>query len=99
VHVVVISNRSENRESRSEKEDVMRRVLAAAGSAIFLVASTILGQRLVFGNVRVLAYGAVVWLLFHLFVLIYEEPTLRATFGREYEIYCSEVPRWIPRFF
>ena len=29
------------------------------------------------GNVRVLEYGALVWLCFHLFVLVYEEPTLR----------------------
>ena len=61
------------------------------------VASTILGQGLIFGNIRLLEYGAVVWLLFHLFVLVYEEPTLRATFGSEYESYCAAVPRWIPR--
>jgi protein-S-isoprenylcysteine O-methyltransferase Ste14 len=61
------------------------------------VASTILGQGLIFGNVRVLEYGAIVWLLFHLFVLGYEEPTLRRTFGDEYKLFCAEVPRWIPR--
>jgi protein-S-isoprenylcysteine O-methyltransferase Ste14 len=33
-----------------------------------------------------------------LFVVLYEEPHLRRTFGREYERYCSCVPRWIPRF-
>jgi protein-S-isoprenylcysteine O-methyltransferase Ste14 len=31
-------------------------------------------------------------------VLIYEEPTLEATFGSEYATFCAEVPRWIPRF-
>jgi protein-S-isoprenylcysteine O-methyltransferase Ste14 len=62
------------------------------------VAATILGQGLLFGNVAVLEYGGIVWLLFHLFVLIYEEPTLRSTFGAEYEAYCARVPRWIPRF-
>ncbi len=62
------------------------------------VVSTILGQGLIFGNLRLLEYGATVWLLFHLFVLVYEEPTLRATFGPEYESFCAEVPRWIPRF-
>src|SRR6267154_6150109 len=45
------------------------------------VVSTILGQGLVFGNVTLLEYGGLVWLLFHLFVLVYEEPTLRAGFG------------------
>jgi protein-S-isoprenylcysteine O-methyltransferase Ste14 len=39
----------------------------------------------------------VVWLAFHLFVLAYEEPTLRRTFGPEYEKFCASVPRWIPR--
>lgn len=32
-----------------------------------------------------------------LFVLLYEEPTLRKTFGAEYEEYCRNVPRWVPR--
>jgi len=62
------------------------------------VVSTILGQGLAFGNVTLLEYGGLVWLLFHLFVLVYEEPTLRASFGSEYKLFCAEVPRWIPRF-
>jgi protein-S-isoprenylcysteine O-methyltransferase Ste14 len=62
------------------------------------VVSTVLGQGLVFGNVALLEYGAFVWLLFHLFVLVYEEPTLSASFGSEYKVFCAEVPRWIPRF-
>jgi protein-S-isoprenylcysteine O-methyltransferase Ste14 len=62
------------------------------------VVSAILGQGLIFGNITLLEYGGLVWLLFHLFVLVYEEPTLRASFGSEYKVYCAEVPRWIPRF-
>jgi len=61
------------------------------------VAGAILGQGLLFGNMRLLEYGGLVWLLFHLFVLVYEEPTLRASFGAEYQAFCHEVPRWIPR--
>ena len=39
------------------------------------------------------------WLLLaHVFVLAYEEPTLRTKFGAAYETYCRTVPRWIPRF-
>ena len=61
------------------------------------VVSTILGQAFLFGNVSVLEYGVIVWFLFHLFVLLYEEPTLRTSFGPEYEAFCAGVPRWIPR--
>ena len=61
------------------------------------VASLILGQGLVFGNLRILEYGVAVWAAFHLFVLFYEEPRLRNTFGSEYEDFCMNVHRWIPR--
>jgi protein-S-isoprenylcysteine O-methyltransferase Ste14 len=38
------------------------------------------------------------WLLLaHVFVLLYEEPTLRSKFGATYENYGRTVPRWIPR--
>jgi len=57
----------------------------------------ITGQALLFGNLRLLEYGAIVWLSTHLFVLLYEEPKLRATFGDEYKTFCAHVPRWIPR--
>ena len=61
------------------------------------VVSIIVGQGLLFGNVSVLEYGAAVWVAFFLFVLLYEEPTLRRTFGDEYEQFRANVPRWIPR--
>ncbi len=62
--------------------------------AVFAV---ILGQSLLLGSVRVLGYAALVGLAFHLFVLAYEEPTLRKKYGDEYKVFCSNVPRWIPR--
>jgi protein-S-isoprenylcysteine O-methyltransferase Ste14 len=34
----------------------------------------------------------------HLFVILYEEPHLRKTFGSEYEQYCRSVPRWFPKW-
>ena len=60
------------------------------------VVAVILGQSLCRGSVAVVEYGAVVWLAFHLFVLVYEEPTLRAKYGAEYDRFCRAVPRWIP---
>lgn len=62
------------------------------------VVSLILGQAAIFANLRLAVYGLLVWLTFHLFTVLYEEPKLRATFGGEYEGFCAAVPRWIPRF-
>lgn len=61
------------------------------------VAAIIFGQGLLLGDPRLFAYGLFVWLAFYLFVLGYEEPKLRKTFGQEYLEFCSNVPRWIPR--
>jgi protein-S-isoprenylcysteine O-methyltransferase Ste14 len=62
------------------------------------VVSLILGQGMVLGNVQVFVYGLCAWAAMHLFVLLYEEPTLRRTFAQEYEDFCTHVPRWIPRW-
>ena len=64
---------------------------------VALVAA-ILGQALLTGSGQLLVYGAVIWLMFHLFVIAYEEPTLRRSFGADYEAFRAAVPRWIPRF-
>jgi protein-S-isoprenylcysteine O-methyltransferase Ste14 len=61
------------------------------------VTSLILGQALILGNLPILVYGLAVWILFHLFVLVYEEPTLKETFGAQYDAYRRGVRRWIPR--
>jgi protein-S-isoprenylcysteine O-methyltransferase Ste14 len=57
----------------------------------------IFGQGLWFGNGGVLAWGVLVWLTVHLFVLSYEEPTLSGDYGEQYERYRANVRRWIPR--
>ena len=61
------------------------------------VTSLILGQALLLGNLHLLAYAVFPLLMAHLWVVTYEEPTLRRTFGAEYQTYCAHVPRWIPR--
>lgn len=62
------------------------------------VVSLVLGQGLFFGSLSVLVYGASLWLIFTVFVMSYEEPTLRRSFGQAYTGYCAEVGRWLPRF-
>jgi len=61
------------------------------------VVSLIVGQALLLGDIYILVYATLAWLVMHLFVRTYEEPTLRKSFGAEYEIFCAHVPRWIPR--
>ena len=57
------------------------------------------GLWVVFGraNLAAIVVACLVVLGVHLFVLGYEEPTLGRMFGAEYEEYCRNVPRWLPR--
>jgi len=57
------------------------------------------GLWIVFGHANPAAIAAVaaVALGIHLFVVFYEEPTLRKKFGADYEEYCRNVRRWWPR--
>jgi protein-S-isoprenylcysteine O-methyltransferase Ste14 len=58
-----------------------------------------IGLWVIFGhaNPRVIAAVAAVALGVHLFVVFYEEPTLRGKFGAEYDEYRRNVRRWWPR--
>ena len=58
--------------------------LALAGAALF------------YESLILLVYVLAFFLITHLFVIGYEEPTLRRTFGEEYEAYCQRVRRWMP---
>jgi protein-S-isoprenylcysteine O-methyltransferase Ste14 len=57
----------------------------------------ILGQAILFRSVATAVYAAAFWLVAHVFVLFYEEPTLSKQFGAEYDAYRAQVPRWFPR--
>ena len=57
------------------------------------------GLWVVFGHANwpALAVALLVVVGVALFVQLYEEPTLRKMFGAEYEEYCRNVRRWLPR--
>lgn len=57
----------------------------------------LVGASLFYQSLALLAYAAGFLLVAHLFVVLYEEPTLRDTFGADYESYCHQVGRWWPR--
>ena len=61
------------------------------------VISIILGEAVLFDSILVLGYAALLLVLFHLRVLLYEERQLRKTFGASYDEYYRSVPRWLPR--
>jgi len=62
------------------------------------VVSLVIRQAMFFGSAGVLAYGLCAWLVTHLFVVFYEEPTLRRSFPDDYPAFTAHVPRWLPRF-
>lgn len=64
-------------------------------AGVFLI---FLGHFLWFGYWSLLMYTMLAFLGAHLFIVLYEEPTLKRKFGTSYEEYLKRVPRWIPRF-
>lgn len=58
--------------------------LAVAGAALF------------YESIALAAFVIGFLVVTHLFVVLYEEPTLRRTFGPEYQAYCDHVHRWWP---
>jgi protein-S-isoprenylcysteine O-methyltransferase Ste14 len=60
------------------------------------VLSVLFGEVLFFESRGVLVFALFFALAVHLFVILYEEPTLRRKFGASYHEYCRRVLRWIP---
>jgi protein-S-isoprenylcysteine O-methyltransferase Ste14 len=58
-----------------------------------------IGLWVVFGQANLVAFAVAFAAILGvaLFVLLYEEPTLRKMFGADYEEYCRNVHRWLPR--
>jgi protein-S-isoprenylcysteine O-methyltransferase Ste14 len=61
------------------------------------VLCVVAGEAMWFCSRTLAWYAASAALAFHLFVVVMEEPMLRAKFGASYGEYCRSVPRWIPR--
>lgn len=59
--------------------------------------SILLGLALVLTSPTLLLMTCTSVLLFHLFIVIIEEPQLVRRYGEEYLAYRRTVPRWIPR--
>ena len=61
------------------------------------VTAIVLGEALVSRSTALGVYWAIWFACVNLFVIGYEEPTLRHQFGESYDEYTSQVGRWIPR--
>jgi protein-S-isoprenylcysteine O-methyltransferase Ste14 len=59
--------------------------------------SVVLGEAVLFASWLLAIYLIVLVLVWHAFVVVWEEPTLERTFGEEYRSYRAAVPRWLPR--
>jgi len=55
------------------------------------------GEAVLFQSLPLLVYTSVCFLLLNLGIAFYEEPRLLRQFGREYEEYCRQVGRWLPK--
>ena len=56
------------------------------------------GEAILFHSLLLVGYMLLIGVVVHLFVVLYEEPSLRRRFGESYETYLRTVPRWLPRF-
>jgi protein-S-isoprenylcysteine O-methyltransferase Ste14 len=61
------------------------------------VLSVFFGEAILFHSLLLAGCGLLIAVVVHLFVVYYEEPTLRRQFGESYETYLRTVPRWLPR--
>jgi protein-S-isoprenylcysteine O-methyltransferase Ste14 len=65
---------------------------------MYLSVTTIVLREVLLTASRALLLYWIAWFVgVDLFVMEYEEPTLRKQFGVEYEVYTRAVHRWIPR--
>lgn len=62
------------------------------------VLTVLCGESMILHSFTHMIYFLIVFLGFHLFVVLYEEPTLGKKFGSPYADYRKRVPRWIPKF-
>lgn len=55
------------------------------------------GEALMFQSVSLLIYAVICTVVFHLTVVLLEEPHLRERHPDSFPTYCRTTPRWIPR--
>ena len=59
--------------------------------------TVVVGWATLFEAFILVAYAALLFVVFSLFIRFYEEPRLAREFGSDYAAYVSQVGRWLPR--
>ncbi len=78
------------------KEPVVSGLYRYVRNPIYIgVVILLLGYVFWYPSRAILLMPVIVAVSSHLFVIFYEEPHLRKTFGAAYKEYCKDVPRWI----
>src|SRR5262245_45501334 len=77
---------------------VIRGPYALVRNPMYLGAGVaLLGAALFYRSIPLLGYAGLFVLITHVFVVVYEEPTLRQIFDGDYEAYCRQVGIWWPK--
>ena len=80
------------------KQLVVRGLYRFVRNPMYLsVTAILLGEVLLSGSRALAIYWLIWFVVVNVFVIGYEEPTLRVQFGESYEEYLRTVGRWIPR--
>ena len=77
---------------------VVRGIYRYVRNPMYLSVTVILlGEAMVIRSSTLVAYWAIWFFWVNVFVVGYEEPTLRRQFGASYDAYTRQVGRWIPK--
>ena len=79
------------------KEIVVRGLYRRVRNPMYVAALLILvGEAILLESATLMIFAGLMFSVFHVWVILYEEPVLRRRFGKSYENYCKNVSRWIP---
>ena len=80
------------------KELVVRGPYQYVRNPMYVFAALALtGEAIFFETTVLILFAALAITVCHLWVVFYEEPTLKRTFGESYRRYCERVGRWFPK--
>jgi hypothetical protein len=77
--------------------DALRKIGLERNPMITGIVLMLIGEALMFASWAIGIWTVVFLIINMIYFVLSEEPGLRKRFGKEYEEYCRNVPRYIPR--